>query len=180
MTSMPDKRAQSAMEYLMTYGWAILIIAVVLAVLFALGLFNGNNIVTNSCIASPGFLCTGASYSHSNANITVTLGQSTGISWVAVNFTFVPQGTPTNAGIPMISFNSLPSNTILTTDGQGLPNDGEQLIVLPANSITPPVVVGTPIEGTIWAYYTYYTSSQGIQQKNTGYAQMAVVKLKAS
>jgi len=33
-------RAQSAMEYLMTYGWAILIIAVVLGALFQLGVFN--------------------------------------------------------------------------------------------------------------------------------------------
>lgn len=33
-------RLQSAMEYLMTYGWAILIIAVVLAALFELGVFN--------------------------------------------------------------------------------------------------------------------------------------------
>ncbi|MEM3483035.1 MAG: LamG-like jellyroll fold domain-containing protein, partial [Candidatus Micrarchaeaceae archaeon] len=36
-------RAQSAMEYLMTYGWAILIIAVVLSALFELGVFNSNN-----------------------------------------------------------------------------------------------------------------------------------------
>ncbi|MGC8662613.1 MAG: hypothetical protein ACP5RT_02395, partial [Candidatus Micrarchaeia archaeon] len=36
-------RAQSAMEYLMTYGWAILIIAVVLGALFQLGVFNANN-----------------------------------------------------------------------------------------------------------------------------------------
>ena len=34
------KYAQSAMEYLMTYGWAILIISVVLAVLFSLGVTN--------------------------------------------------------------------------------------------------------------------------------------------
>jgi hypothetical protein len=34
-------RSQSAMEYLMTYGWAILIIAVVLGALFQLGVFNG-------------------------------------------------------------------------------------------------------------------------------------------
>lgn len=34
------KRAQSAMEYLMTYGWAILIIAVVLGALYQLGIFN--------------------------------------------------------------------------------------------------------------------------------------------
>jgi len=35
-----SSKAQSAMEYLMTYGWAILIIAVVLGALFQLGVFN--------------------------------------------------------------------------------------------------------------------------------------------
>ena len=39
---MPVK-SQSAMEYLMTYGWAILIIAVVLSVLFQLGVFSSGN-----------------------------------------------------------------------------------------------------------------------------------------
>ena len=37
---MHGNSAQSAMEYLMTYGWAILIIAVVLAVLFSMGITN--------------------------------------------------------------------------------------------------------------------------------------------
>ena len=37
------RRAQSAMEYLMTYGWAILVIAVVLGVLYSLGIFNPSN-----------------------------------------------------------------------------------------------------------------------------------------
>ncbi len=37
-------KLQSAMEYLMTYGWAILIIAVVLGALFELGIFNGSNL----------------------------------------------------------------------------------------------------------------------------------------
>jgi len=36
-------RLQSAMEYLMTYGWAILIIAVVLGALFQLGVFNSSS-----------------------------------------------------------------------------------------------------------------------------------------
>jgi hypothetical protein len=39
------------MEYLMTYGWAILIIAVVLGALFSLGVFNGSNLAPK---ASPG------------------------------------------------------------------------------------------------------------------------------
>ena len=47
-------RAQSAIEYLMTYGWAILIIAVVLGALFGLGFFNSASLAPKappgSCI----------------------------------------------------------------------------------------------------------------------------------
>ncbi len=35
-------RSQGAMEYLMTYGWAVVIIGVVLAALFSLGVFNSS------------------------------------------------------------------------------------------------------------------------------------------
>jgi hypothetical protein len=35
-------RLQSAMEYLLTYGWAILVVSVVLGALFSLGVFNPN------------------------------------------------------------------------------------------------------------------------------------------
>jgi hypothetical protein len=38
-----SQKSQSAMEYLMTYGWAILIIAIVLVALFSLGIFNSAN-----------------------------------------------------------------------------------------------------------------------------------------
>src|SRR5690348_13976655 len=41
---MQRSKAQSAMEYLMTYGWAILIIAVVLGALYQLGVFNPNGL----------------------------------------------------------------------------------------------------------------------------------------
>ncbi len=40
------------MEYLMTYGWAILIIAVVLAVLFQLGVFSGGNLGNHATAGS--------------------------------------------------------------------------------------------------------------------------------
>jgi hypothetical protein len=38
-------KSQSAMEYLMTYGWAILIIALTLAVLYSLGIMNPKNFI---------------------------------------------------------------------------------------------------------------------------------------
>jgi hypothetical protein len=45
------------MEYLMTYGWAILIIAVVLGAMFSLGIFGGAGVLGTTCIADSGFLC---------------------------------------------------------------------------------------------------------------------------
>ncbi len=54
-----ELRLQSAMEYLMTYGWSILIVAVVLAVLFSLGVFNANSGGgTSACIPLSGWQCT--------------------------------------------------------------------------------------------------------------------------
>ena len=50
------RRGQAAMEFLMTYGWAILIMLVVIAVLFYLGVFTGGS-VPKRCILPAGFTC---------------------------------------------------------------------------------------------------------------------------
>lgn len=39
---------QSAMEYLMTYGWALLVIAIALVAMFQLGIFNGSSLSPHS------------------------------------------------------------------------------------------------------------------------------------
>jgi hypothetical protein len=70
-------KAQSAMEYLMTYGWAILVIAIVLAALFSLGVFNGSNLTGTSCVASTGYLCQSPRLT-SNGVLSLTFGQETG------------------------------------------------------------------------------------------------------
>lgn len=76
-----SRKGQSAMEYLMTYGWAILIIAVVLGALFALGVFSGSTLLGTSCVASPGYLCSNPIMLANNPyadTLTVTVGQNTG------------------------------------------------------------------------------------------------------
>ena len=50
-----NKKGQSAMEYLMTYGWAILIVIIVAAVLFSLGLFNPGTYTTTTAVGFSGF-----------------------------------------------------------------------------------------------------------------------------
>ncbi len=74
-----NKKAQSAMEYLMTYGWAILIIAIVLAALFSLGVFSSSSFTGTVCVASSGFLCSNPIL-HAG-NFVATIGQATGTNW---------------------------------------------------------------------------------------------------
>lgn len=45
-------RLQSALEYLTTYGWAVLVIAVALVILFSLGLFNGSALAPKASAGS--------------------------------------------------------------------------------------------------------------------------------
>ncbi|MGC8533066.1 MAG: hypothetical protein ACP5MV_00310 [Candidatus Parvarchaeum sp.] len=41
-----SRRSQSALEYMMTYGWAILIIVIVAVILYSMGIFNPSSSVT--------------------------------------------------------------------------------------------------------------------------------------
>src|SRR3989338_8045460 len=51
------KRGQASIEYLTTYGWAILIIIIVLAALIWLGVFNPTERVPSTCTLEPGLEC---------------------------------------------------------------------------------------------------------------------------
>jgi hypothetical protein len=72
-------KAQSAMEYLTTYSWAILIIAVVLAALFGLGVLNPNSSTAShpECIVPSGFSCLNY-YMTNNGMLYLKLLQTTG------------------------------------------------------------------------------------------------------
>ncbi len=61
------------MEYLTTYGWAVLVIAVVVVVLLKAGIF-GSSTSQNACVAISGFGCTSPSLS-SNGLLTVLFGE---------------------------------------------------------------------------------------------------------
>jgi hypothetical protein len=50
-----DHKSQSALEYMATYGWAILIIVIVAGVLYSLGVFSPSNAASNTVIGFSGF-----------------------------------------------------------------------------------------------------------------------------
>lgn len=125
------------MEYLMTYGWSILIIAVVLGALFGLGIFNGTALLSSGCIAQPGFLCQMPVLS-TNGTLSVSFGQ------VAQQQIDVAEVGCSNTTAMPSSFYTL--NLILQS-GQVEPGT-TFTCPLPSNAI------GASFTGTLWIKYT--------------------------
>ncbi len=51
------KKAQAAMEFLMTYGWAILVVLIAIAALAYFGVLNPGRYLPSSCTLVPGLSC---------------------------------------------------------------------------------------------------------------------------
>ena len=51
------KKGQAAMEFLMTYGWAILVVLVAIGALAYFGVLSPGKFLPESCVIAPGFSC---------------------------------------------------------------------------------------------------------------------------
>jgi hypothetical protein len=56
---MHSKKGQAAAEYLVTYGWALLLLVVVIAIILSTGVFNPSAFVGEECAIQPDIPCTG-------------------------------------------------------------------------------------------------------------------------
>ena len=132
-------KAQSAMEYLMTYGWSIVIIAIAIGLLFYLGVFGGSSsIATGSCLATPGYVCTNPIL-NSTGNISILLGQATGHSIVINSIAC------TNSSV------SSPTNTLPLTIPITLPSGSKTALIFQCPSTGG--AIGTPYKGYLWITY---------------------------
>ncbi|MBU1111466.1 MAG: hypothetical protein ABIG93_04065 [archaeon] len=51
------KKGQAAMEFLMTYGWAILVVLIAIGALAYFGVLNPSKFLPSSCTLAPGLSC---------------------------------------------------------------------------------------------------------------------------
>jgi hypothetical protein len=193
------RKAQSAMEYLMTYGWAILIIGIVLATLFSLGVFSGGSLLGTACVASPGFLCTNPVMlgppQTNNGAITFTFGQNTGATIYDVQFactaTSISSGpNPSTAYMDLYGTGSysVAANSLGLTSNSLV--SGQEITIGPNNALpcygstgaslyqTSPAI-GTSFAGTLWMQYTQAAGGESatnpwLEQK------VAIITLKVS
>lgn len=68
-------KLQSAVEYLVTYGWALVILAGVVGVFYALGFFNPGAFQSNQCIFPADFSCLYSQMTQTG-NLLVTVEQA--------------------------------------------------------------------------------------------------------
>ncbi len=85
------RRSQSALEYMMTYGWAILVIVIVAGVLYSLGIFSPSSAISStvtgfSNLGSVTAQCIG------NQGLTIQLGDSVGYTIQITNISVSASG----------------------------------------------------------------------------------------
>ena len=148
-------KLQSAMEYLMTYGWAILVIAIVLVALYALGVFNGSAFLHPSCIASSGYICTNqTALPDATGNVIVgfSFGQNGGSTVYNALIGVAPQASgSTPSGFPVstsISQNTIPGNTLNAGNIQ------QVFIDVPASDFSSGNTIGSEFNGYVWLNYS--------------------------
>ncbi len=171
-----ERRAQSAMEYLMTYGWAILVIAIIVSLLFALGLFSGGSGTPSGCVPQSGFSCTNPSYGTNG--ISATISQDSGQYYLGA-WVFVASSSEhiSSSGLP-VNFSASSANNMLYI-GALTPSQSTTFYYtntkagdIPTNNVP----VGYPFTGYIWLGYC---TTPGCNSP-TSFAKVGTINVKSS
>ena len=100
-------KGQAALAFLMTYGWAIALVVIIAAVLFALGIFDVSNFVGSKAAGFSGVAVTGWKYA-TDGTFSVKVSNQVGQP-IAVNLINITIGQNSSS-------TTLPSNSLATGD----------------------------------------------------------------
>ena len=110
--AMKATKGQAAMEYLVTYGWALLILFIVVAYLLTSGAFSAGSFAAQECVLQPDLSCSPFVIYREGADtklkFTLTNGLGFPINISSINYTTVGIG----ASGRMIYPGAAPSGTI--------------------------------------------------------------------
>lgn len=115
------KKAQAAMEFLMTYGWAILVVIVAIGALYYFVGVNPDRFLNPTCNLIPGLDCQ-QDFKVTNSGATLVLGNNMGAT-VTVN-SITLSGTGVSGCTPQSGSVGYGSNTIFTIPCSTFPSSG--------------------------------------------------------
>ena len=113
------------------------------------------------------YSCSGVIYSHTTGNVTLIIGQATGVNWTSTIVYFVPHGVQNVNGTPITVINGISGNTLIT----GMPTGTTTQITLGVSSHAY-TTEGTEALGSLWA--KYWTANGGPY-----YVEIATIKTTA-
>lgn len=108
-------RGQAAIEYLMTYGWALVAIVVVLSVLYSVGVFDPQKYMNEECMFQPSLQCKSMQLSQKEGTFVLALHNGLGYKILR------PQGK--------VTFLSTGQEIPYAIGGEVGPNAGIQIVV---------------------------------------------------
>ncbi len=116
-----EKRGQAAMEFLMTYGWAILAAVIVIAVLASFGVFSPSKYVPNKCVLAAPLGCNAGTVDSTGVHLEIRngAGETLSVSNVSVS------GCGDNTAVGSIIDGSLTTVNIICTPTAGTKFQGD-------------------------------------------------------
>jgi hypothetical protein len=109
---MQMKKSQAALEFLMTYGWAILVVLAAIAALASFGVLNPNKYLPEKCIIQTGISCESAKLQTSQAQL------------------FIKNGLGKTIDITLLEFKDLSDSVVCSQDYSASP------VSMPADTTT--------------------------------------------
>ena len=92
------RKGQAAMEFLMTYGWAILVVLAAIGALAYFGVLSPDRFLPDKCTANPPFSCTQYKISGgASPTIAFNLQNSAGVDMASVSV-YLTCNTPSTSG----------------------------------------------------------------------------------
>ena len=95
---MVERKGQAAMEFLMTYGWALLVVLVAIGALAFFGVLNPGQFLPSSCTITPGISCDDFTANTTTVNVVLRNGMGDGLTAVSLTADGV-SCTPTSAAM---------------------------------------------------------------------------------
>ena len=125
-------KGQAAMEYLVTYGWALLILFIVVAYLLTSGAFSASSFAAQECVLQPDLSCSPfVIYRDGTSTMlkfTLTNGLGFPINISSINYTTVGIGAPGRRIYPV----TVSSNTVASGErydfNQTFPDDPQPAV----------------------------------------------------
>jgi hypothetical protein len=150
-----SKRSQSALEYMMTYGWAILIIVIVAVILYSMGIFNPSSSVTFTSSGFSPFTVSSSLCNNLGYKIAIIAGPiPNNANYITINKVFVTSATGANTTTASYAL----TNPVTLKSGQST------TILIPnvaCNSANIHYSLSAKIQ------YSYTASTLGLQTINT-------------